>query len=217
MNSDQPQPRWQRRKDARPAEITEAALALFIQKGYAATKLDEVAKAAGVTKGTLYLYFASKEDLFKAAVRDAWGPSLQLAEEMVADTQQSAAQLLETLILRWVEKLENSPVNGLSKLAIGEAGNFPEIAQFYLQEVVDRSRRIYSQVIERGIQQGEFRAVDIGFTVSEIISPIIMQTLWQQAFGPYRKNLFDLPAFARFHLDMLLAALRPTTAADIKP
>ncbi|WP_137939301.1 TetR/AcrR family transcriptional regulator [Chitinivorax sp. B] len=207
-----PPPRWQRRKEARPSEITAAALALFVQRGFSATKLDDVAKAAGITKGTLYLYFASKEELFKAAVRDTWEPSLQLAEEMIADTQHDATSLLETLLLSWIDLIQASPANGISKLAIAEAGNFPELAQFYQQEIVDRSRRIFGKVIERGMQRGEFRQVDIGFMVTEIISPIIMQTLWQQAFGPYCKTSPDLPGFARFHLDLLLNGLRTASA-----
>ena len=201
-------PRWQRRKDARPSEITQAALHLFIQKGFAATRLDEVAKQAGVTKGTLYLYFSSKEELFKAAVRDAVVPSIQLAEQVVADSELSAKELLRCLVAEWVRLIEESPANGLSKLVVAEAGNFPDLAHFYLDEVVYRVRRVFSEILRRGIDAGEFRPINIEYTIKEIISPIILQTIWNHAFGPYRRERLDMAAFTEFHLELLIRGIQ---------
>ena len=209
MNADSPtQPRWQRRKDARPSEITQAALQLFIQRGFAATKLDDVAKLAGVTKGTLYLYFPSKNDLFKAAIRETVLPSIQMAEQVVADSALSATELLRCLVEEWVRLIEESPANGLSKLVVAEAGNFPELAHFYLDEVVYRVRRVFGDILQRGIEASEFRPVNIECTIKEIISPIILQTIWNHAFGPYRTERFDMREFTRFHLDILIRGIQ---------
>lgn len=201
-------PRWQRRKEARPSEIIHAALRLFIQRGFAATKLDDIARQAGVTKGTLYLYFSSKEELFKAAVRETVVPSIQLAEQVVADSTQTASELLRCLVEEWVRLIEESPANGLSKLVVAEAGNFPDLAHFYLDEVVYRVRRVFAEVLQRGIDAGEFRPVNIEFTIKEIISPIILQTIWNHAFGPYRRERLNMIDFTRFHLDLLLRGIQ---------
>lgn len=209
MNADTATPpRWQRRKEARPSEIIHAALRLFIQRGFAATKLDDIARQAGVTKGTLYLYFSSKEELFKAAVRETVVPSIQLAEQVVADSTQTASELLRCLVEEWVRLIEESPANGLSKLVVAEAGNFPDLAHFYLDEVVYRVRRVFAEVLQRGIDAGEFRPVNIEFTIKEIISPIILQTIWNHAFGPYRRERLNMIDFTRFHLDLLLRGIQ---------
>ncbi|RTK98177.1 MAG: TetR/AcrR family transcriptional regulator [Neisseriaceae bacterium] len=209
MNADNTtQPRWQRRKEARPAEIIHAALQLFIQKGFAATRLDEVAKQAGVTKGTLYLYFPSKEELFKAAVRETVVPSILLAEKIVADAQLSPEQLLRCLVGEWIRLIAESPANGISKLVVAEAGNFPDLAHFYLDEVVYRVRKVLAEILQRGIDSGEFRPLNIEFAVKEIISPVILQTIWNHAFGPYRRERLDMAAFTEFHLDVLLRGIR---------
>lgn len=209
MNADTATPpRWQRRKEARPSEIIHAALRLFIQRGFAATKLDDIARQAGVTKGTLYLYFSSKEELFKAAVRETVVPSIQLAEQVVADSTQTASELLRCLVEEWVRLIEESPANGLSKLVVAEAGNFPDLAHFYLDEVVYRVQRVFAEVLQRGIDAGEFRPVNIEFTIKEIISPIILQTIWNHAFGPYRRERLNMIDFTRFHLDLLLRGIQ---------
>lgn len=208
MNTPCSSPRWQRRKDARPSEITSAALALFIQKGFAATKLDEVARAAGVTKGTLYLYFSSKEELFKAAIRETLIPSIQMAEEFVADSKLSATEMLTHLMEKWVELIVESPANGISKLVVAEAGNFPDLANFYLNEVMTRVRKVFGEVLERGIQAGEFRPMHLGFAIKEIISPVILQTIWHHTFSPYGQEAMDLGEFTRFHLSVVLKGIQ---------
>ncbi|QDQ28172.1 TetR/AcrR family transcriptional regulator [Chitinimonas arctica] len=201
-------PRWQRRKDARPAEIIEAALALFVEKGFAAARLDDVAKRAGVTKGTLYLYFENKEELFKAVVRETVLPNLEFAELLVADHRGSCADLLWALLEGWAQRLQQSPSTSISKLMIAEASNFPELGRFYLEEVVLRSRRLFAEVIQRGIDAGEFRAVDVAMATRSVTAPLMMIKVWKQSFECCDSSEVDLPEFARFHYEMLIRGLR---------
>ncbi|MBV6539814.1 TetR/AcrR family transcriptional regulator, partial [Ursidibacter maritimus] len=124
-------PRWTRRKDARPQELLAAALVLFVERGYAATRLDDVATRAGVSKGTLYLYFASKEDLFRAVVRENLVPVLDEAEQAIDSYTGHSASLLREFILGWWQRIGDTPLSGLTKLMVAESGNFPEVAKFY--------------------------------------------------------------------------------------
>src|ERR1700733_8433576 len=118
-----------RRKEARPGEIVEAALRLFADRGFAATKLEDVAAAAGIGKGTIYLYFPTKEDLFRAVVRQAVLPNLAAAEADLANHAGSAADLLRMMAQRFLDALE-SDLTAIPKLVVAESGNFPAIAQF---------------------------------------------------------------------------------------
>src|SRR5215831_11756164 len=131
-------PRWRRRKDARPSEIIAAALATFTERGFAAARLDDIAAQAGVTRGTLYLYFSSKEDLFKAVVRQLIVPIIAAGEEMVAGSTEPTPDLLKKFILSVPDLVAGSPIPAIPKLVIAEARNFPDLAQFYFDEVLSR-------------------------------------------------------------------------------
>ncbi|GLR13750.1 TetR family transcriptional regulator [Chitinimonas prasina] len=203
-----PLPRWQRRKDARPAEIIQAALTLFSDKGFAATRLDDVAKLAGVTKGTVYLYFENKEELFKAVVRETVVPALEFAETLVEEHQGAWSDLLWQLLSSWAERMEHATSSGISRLMIAEATNFPELARFYVDEVVVRSRRLFADVISRGIQSGEFREVDPMMAARAVTAPLVMIKVWKQSFSLCDTEPVDLKAFARFHFDLLVQGLR---------
>lgn len=205
---DTTQPRWQRRKDARPAEIIDAALRLFVDKGFAATRLDDVAKQAGVTKGTVYLYFDNKEELFKAVVRETVVPNIAFAEQLVADHQGSWAELLWQLLEGWAQRMQDSPATGISKLMIAEANNFPELARFYVDEVVIRSRTMFSTVIERGIAAGEFRPVNVALAARAVIAPLMMIKVWKQSFALCDQEPVELLEFARFHYELMMQGLK---------
>src|SRR5262245_40188767 len=121
--------RWVRRKDARPDEITAAALELFVERGYASTRLEDVAAKAGISKGTLYLYFANKEELFKAVVREALVARLVEFRGHIEQYQGSSFELLHLVFKTWWEKIGATPISGIPKLISSEARNFPEIAR----------------------------------------------------------------------------------------
>ena len=173
-----PSPRWSRRKEARPQELLSAALDLFVERGYAATRLDAVAARAGVSKGTLYLYFANKEELFKAVVRENLLPVLDEAEEVFAGHAGSSASLLRAFLYGWWERIGQTPLAGLPKLIMAESGNFPEVARFYHDEVVARASAFIVGLLERGIRSGEFRPIDPVQAQQVIVAPMLMLMMW---------------------------------------
>jgi AcrR family transcriptional regulator len=209
--------RWRRRKDARPGEILNAALACFAERGFAATRLDDVARRAGVTKGTLYLYFRNREELFEAVVRQSLVPYIEGLEAAVGGATEPAPVLLKGLMAGWPEVI-SSPVSALPKLVITEAGNFPELARFYLNEVVHRSTAVIRQVIRTGIDRGEFREIDINATVMCVIAPVIFAMLWRHSLGLYEPAGRDPQTLCDIHLQLLLNGLvnRPPAAGESK-
>ena len=210
--------RWRRRKEARPAEILDAALACFAERGFAATRLDDVAKRAGITKGTLYLYFPNKEELFKAVVRQAIVANIARGEALVAESSEPAAVLLERLIHRWAELLP-TPASAIPKLVIAEAGNFPDIARFYLEEVVNRGRELIRSVIRKGVARGEFRAVNVESGAYCVFAPMVLAMMWRHSLAAHDRETLDAKALVDTHLQLLLRGLvgerraAPATAA----
>ncbi len=202
-----PVPRWQRRKDARPAEILDAALACFKERGFAATRLEDVATKAGVTKGTIYLYYPSKEELFKAVVRGVLVPNIERLEAAL-DAPGSAVALLKQLFTMWIQHILPSPVSIIPKLVIAEASNFPELARFYLETAVHRGLRLITAVLRRGIASDEFRPVDVDHVVYCVIGPLLFTVLWQHSLGPYDDRPLDVQAVCSAHLDLLLHGLQ---------
>ena len=201
-----PSIRWRRRKTARPAEILSAALASFAERGFAATRLDDVAARAGVTKGTLYLYFPSKEELFKAVVRQELVPNLESAEAMVAGSTAPSLDLLEQLVRNFA-RIVGSPLGAIPKLVLTEAGNFPDLARFYLEEVVERGKTLFRKVLDRGVAGGEFRPVDTESVVLCIIAPLLFACLWRHSFEPHSSRPLDIEALFRAQLDLLRRGL----------
>src|SRR4026208_1969811 len=149
-----PKPRWQRRKDARPEEIITAALEVFADRGFAATTLEDVARKAGVTKGTIYLYFENKEALFKALIRGTIVPVIAKGEEIARAFTGSARDLFEKLVREYWRLVGETALAGIPTLMMAEAGNFPELAKFYYQEVVTRGHKLMAGVLERGMKAG---------------------------------------------------------------
>jgi AcrR family transcriptional regulator len=220
--------RWRRRKEARPGEILCAALACFAERGFAATRLDDVAHRAGVTKGTLYLYFPNKEELFKAVVAQALVPSLERGEALLgragerAAAAAPAAELLAELLRGWAE-LAGSPAGAIPKIVVSEAGNFPDLARFYREKVVDRGMALLRRVLRLGIARGEFRAVAIDDAVRCIVAPLLLAMLWRHSLGRHEPTGFDPDALCQTHLQLLLngLAVRPpapvSQATDRRP
>ena len=200
-------PRWQRRKEARPAEILDAALAVFAERGFAAARLDQVARAAGISKGTLYLYFNSKEALFEAVVRTAIVPRLAGAEELLRSHQGSAAELLATLYRQFATVMADPRVAAIPKLVIAESGNFPDLARFYLREVVHRGLRLMGAVLERGAARGEFRPMNPRHATRLMIAPVLFLALWRQSLGRYDEPNLDGEAFLADALSLLTRGL----------
>lgn len=212
-----PRPRWERRKQERPAELLAAALALFVERGYAATRLEDVAARAGVSKGTLYLYFENKEELFKAVVRENIVRNIAEARERVAAHKGPAAELLAAMLRQWWERVGQTPASGITKLVLAESGNFPEIARFYVDEVIEPTHRLLAAVIERGIRCGEFRRVDVPTFVRVLTAPMVMLLLWCHSFDACCHAAIDPQRYVAAHIDATLAALRATPTARARP
>jgi AcrR family transcriptional regulator len=199
----------ERRKEARPGELLEAALDLFVEKGFAATRVDEVAARAGVSKGTLFLYFPSKEELFKAVVRqNIAGRFVEWAQEV--DTfDGSAAELLRDCYLEWWERVGSTKASGITKLIFSEGQNFPEIMAFYKQEVILPGQELVRRVIQRGIDRGEFRPVPIDCILHVVLAPMIFLMLWKHSMATCIPDGLDLAPeqFINAQIDNVLHGL----------
>jgi AcrR family transcriptional regulator len=177
----QVQPRWQRRPEARADEILDAAQRVFGESGFARARLDDVARLAGVSKGTLYLYFDSKESLFREMVRAKVVASLAEAEAFVRTFDGSARALLVELIRRMYTRVRRDQMMQLARMVQGELPHFPELARFYFDEVILRARRLIEQVLERGVASGEFRPGASGFAARGL-SSLLVHTAQVQCF-----------------------------------
>ena len=198
----------QRRKEARPAELIAAALDLFVERGFAATKLDEVAARAGVSKGTLYLYFSSKEELFKAVIQQGILPVLAQGEEMLAQHRGDTTSLLRALIYRWWELVANTKLSGIPKLIVSEAGNFPEVARYFHDNVSQGIDELLARVLRAGMEKGEFRRVDIESAVDVITAPILMREIWKRSMAPFSCcGAADTEVYIGTYIDLLMNGL----------
>jgi AcrR family transcriptional regulator len=207
-------PRWQRRKDARPEEIVSAALEEFVERGFAATRLDDVARRAGVTKGTIYLYFDGKEALFKAMIRQMLVPHIALGEQLLAEHQGGAADLLRAMLHKWWELIGQTKAAGIPKLVIAEAGNFPELARVYHAEVVMRGSRLVAQVIERGIAAGEFRPIDVPSAVRLAWAPLILAVILKHSLLKCVDDTFNLDRYVSLHVETYLRGITKSPRGD---
>ncbi|MBC3935973.1 TetR/AcrR family transcriptional regulator [Undibacterium rugosum] len=200
-------PKWERRKEARPQELLAAALDLFVERGFAATRLDDVAKAAGVSKGTLYLYYSSKEELFKAVVRNSIVPLIGEAEELINQFTGNSEELFRSVIRTWWSSVGDTKLSGLPKLMMAEAGNFPELAKFYQDEVITRGELLVATMLKRGMGRGEIRQVNLEIDARLLISPIIMMMMWKHSAGVCHVEPEKMGLYLEHYIEMALHGL----------
>ncbi|MFT3856235.1 MAG: TetR/AcrR family transcriptional regulator [Aquabacterium sp.] len=202
-------PSRQRRKADRPHELLEAALTLFVEKGLAATRQEEVARLAGVSKGTLYLYYPSKDELFKAVITAYLTHVLVEGSEIVDQYEGPTSDLVRRLAHTWWARVGSSKAAGLLVLIMSEAATFPELVQFYVDEVVAPSHALLARVVQRGIDRGEFRAMDVTSVVHALIAPMQFLILYRQCTAVCTHNPVPLdPAqFMDTQIDLLLRGL----------
>jgi AcrR family transcriptional regulator len=200
------QTRWTRRKLARPSEILDAAIAVFAEKGFAAARMDDIARRAGVTKGTIYLYFQGKEDVFKTLVRESIGPTIAANVANAQDFEGPSSDLIR-MVLTAVSNLLNTDRVVIPKIVLSEAGNFPELERFYREEVLDRGLGLLSGIVERGIARGEFRRLPSDHVARLCMAPILLIALWRTSFARFDTTPFDSQAFVQTHIDVLLKGL----------
>ncbi len=201
-----------RRKEARPAELLDAALTLFVEKGFAATRVEEVAALAGVSKGTLFLYFSSKEELFKEVIRQNIAGRIVEWNTRFEDFQGSTVELLRHAMTQWWEQIGATKTSGMIKLVLSEARNFPEIAVFYQREVIEPGQELMRRILKRGIDRGEFRPVNLDLAIYSVIAPMIFLIMWKHSMAPCLRSganyaLLDPHEYLRSQADILLNGL----------
>ena len=195
-----------RRKEERPGEILTAALALFAERGFAATRLDDVAERAGASKGTIYLYYPTKEALFEAVVRDAFSPVLERMAGPIALPETSATALLTLMIETLYRELVGTERREIMRLLIAEAKHFPSLVAFYHREAISRGRALIAEILRRGVASGEFRDGPAARYPEAIIGPAIMAAVWKLVFEPVES--MDLKVMLEAHLDIVVNALK---------
>jgi len=213
------QAKRERRKEARPGELLAAALELFVEKGYAATKSEEVARRAGVSKGTLFLYYASKEELFKAVVRETIaGRFPEWHAEFDAYTG-STSDMLRYAMQNWWQRVGATSAAGITKLMMSEASNFPELAAFYQQEVIEPGHDLIRRILQRGVERGEFRALDLEHTIYAVLAPMIFLMTWKHSFGACGGScsLLVPEKYLDTQVDVILHGLCAPTAPAANP
>lgn len=201
------EPKWRRRKDARPGEIVAAALEVFAEKGFAAARLDDIAARAGVSKGALYLYFETKQDLFEAVVRDAVSPNIAVVEAAAASNDLPFAMVSRMLLARAADLLSTSAVGPVAKMVIAESRNFPDLARVWHDEVVSRVLGIITGLIARAQARGEIRPGNPRFHALALIGPLLMGALWREVLEPVGAEPIDLKALAEQHIETALNGL----------
>jgi len=208
-----PAARRERRKEARPGELIQAALELFVEKGFSATRSEEVAARAGVSKGTLFLYFQTKEDLFREVIRTRLVDHFLAWEQEFDEFQGPTEEMLRTGLEAWWERIGNTPAGGLTKLVLSESHNFPEIAAYYQTSVVQPGRELLGRILRRGIERGEFRRIDVPQAVTSLVSAMVFVMTWKHSLAACTEldASFDPQAFLTAHVDLLLHGLLTPT------
>lgn len=194
-------------KEARRVAIIDAALEAFTQQGFTATKLDDVAERAGIGKGTIYLYFDSKENLFEEVVRQTLFPLRDAAAERVASFTGSASELLASHFRGFYAAMNNPKIPPLIAMISSEALRFPAIASFFYDEMISKSHNMLRQIISRGVESGEFRADADRIFLQLLVSPVLASVNWNLQFREQAPIVMD--DYIRMHIDFVLRALRP--------
>lgn len=199
------QPRYQRRKEDRPQEITAAAFAAFAEKGFTATKVEEVARRAGVSKGLLYLYFKTKEELFKAVIRNVVTPRVDALTRTLDSSELSAEAFIRGPLLAFMQRLPGSPASVVIRLMISEAPKHPDLVDYYWDNVASRGLAALRQLLERGVEDGDFRESAVNELPQLLLAPVIMSIVWGIVFAD---RSLDTDKLIATHVDMILAYIK---------
>lgn len=199
--------RWRRRKEARPAEIIEAACTVFAEHGFAAAKLDEIARRAGVAKGSIYLYFDTKEELFRAVVRTAIAPDFDRIKTAAEAFDGPFAELAPRLLAGVAAAMEADRLPGVVKMVIGESRNFPDLARIWHDDLLSQALETLTGIIERAQERGEIVAGDPRLHVFSLLGPMLMAALYRNVFADIAAQPPDLKALAAQHARTALTGM----------
>jgi len=198
-------PRYQRRKEDRPQEITAAAFAAFAEKGFTATKVEEVARRAGVSKGLLYLYFETKEALFKAVIRSVVTPRVDELTRTLDSSELSAEAFIRGPLLAFMQRLPGSPASVVIRLMISEAPKHPDLVNYYWDNVASRGLAALRRLLDRGVGNGEFRESAVNELPQLLLAPVMLSIVWGIMFA---NRSLDTDKLIETHVDMVLAYIR---------
>ena len=198
-------PRFQRRKQDRPAEITAAALDAFAEKGFAATRVDDVAKRAGVSKGLMYLYFKTKEELFKAVIKNVVIRRVDSLIEQVETSELSSEDFLRGPLLDFMKKIPGSPVAVVIRLLLSEGPRHPDLVDYYWENVVNRGLSAINLFVARGVERGEFRPTAVNELPHLFLAPMMLSMIWNLLFT---KRALDTDKLMETQIDMILAYIK---------
>lgn len=200
-----PKPKFRRRKEERPQQIIRAALAAFAENGFDATRVTDVARRAGVSKGLLYLYFRTKEELFKAVVKSVVLPRLEALRVNVARTDLTATEFLRGPYLEFAREVPRSPARVLVRLMIAEGPKHPDLTAWYWENVVAHGLAILRLVIKRGVKAREFRSSTIEDYPQMLVAPVLFSVVWTSVFSTH--HTLDTDHYIESHLELLLEAI----------
>lgn len=207
-------PKFRRRKEARPDEILDAALALFCDKGFAKTRVEDVARRAGVSKGAVYLYFPSKDALIEALVDRAVGGMAGHAVQICGAWQGDPRPLLVQMARMAAGVLSDPATFAVPKLVIHEAPSQPKLAKMYHDKILSRVLPALTGLLERGIAGGHIRAVDPEMAVRSVLGPILMHVLLADIFDEVPAQGLDFEGLLETHMTLLIAGLAPDAAPE---
>ena len=200
-------PKFRRRAEARPDEVLDAALALFIEKGFASTRVEDIATRAGLSKGAVYLYFPSKESIIEGLVKRAVSPIGDNALGMLRNYAGDPRPVLSAALKMVARRLSDPQLIAIPRLLIREMINFPELAQMYRREVLDRIIPTVIELIRTGVAEGYFRKVDPELTLRSLIGPVILHMLMAEIFDLVPKDGLAIERLVDNHLNILFDGL----------
>ena len=197
--------RYQRRKEDRPHEITAAAFDAFAENGYSATRVEEVAKRAGVSKGLMYLYFKTKEELFKAVIKSVVIRRVDALIDAVDSTELSSEAFIRGPLANFMKQVPGSPVAIVIRLLIAEGQRHPDLADYYHEHVVSKGLTTITAFIQRGIARGEFRPTPVTELPHLFLAPVMLSIVWRILFS---QQDLDTDKLIDTQLDLLLAEIK---------
>lgn len=195
--------KFRRRADARPDEVLDAALTVFMREGFEAARVEDIAKIAGISKATVYLYFPSKVTLLEGLVKRSISPVAIMVEKMLEQFKGTAKEAIALVLELVSSRMLDPKVYGVPVIVMREANRFPDLAKIYHDEVLSHVLPALRSVIDRGIASGELRNVDAEFTVKNIIGPLFMHVVAAGIFGVGDSSGAGLQTFMANHLDVL--------------
>ncbi len=198
---------WQRKKEQRPTEIIQAARKLFVKQGFSATKVAEIAKAAGVQSGTLYVYFKNKEALFKAVIENSITPLINFANEIIDHYEGSPQELITLLVNQWWEKLNDEQCQGITKLLTSESQNFPELTDYYMKACIEPAKTMIYRILEYALRKEQIQLLNMESTARIIFMLLHELIIYSHSFRKFEAQQISDKALINTTADFIIRSV----------